>query len=57
MSSAFGISQAHRGTVDPIRAVSVISTGSVEIHPEHALGTRKPLYWWLLRACLTWRVS
>jgi N-acyl homoserine lactone hydrolase len=28
--------------------VSVISTGSVEIHPEHALGTRKPLYWWLL---------
>ena len=33
---------------DPVRAVSVISTGSVEIHPEHALGTHKPLYWWLL---------
>ena len=48
MPSAIGISQAHRGTVDPIRAVSVISTGSVEIHPEHALGTRKPRYWWLL---------
>jgi glyoxylase-like metal-dependent hydrolase (beta-lactamase superfamily II) len=25
-----------------------VSTGQVEIHPEHALGTRKPLYWWLL---------
>jgi glyoxylase-like metal-dependent hydrolase (beta-lactamase superfamily II) len=37
-----------RGTADPIRAVSVISTGSVRIHPEHAFGTRKPLYWWLL---------
>jgi N-acyl homoserine lactone hydrolase len=33
---------------DPVRAVSVVSTGQVEIHPEHALGTRKPLYWWLL---------
>jgi hypothetical protein len=32
----------------PIRAVSVVSTGTVEIHPEHAYGTRKPLYWWLL---------
>ncbi|TCC26505.1 MBL fold metallo-hydrolase [Kribbella speibonae] len=36
------------GTEDPVRAVSVISTGSVEIHPEHAHGTKKPLYWWLL---------
>ena len=33
---------------DPVRAVSVISTGSVEIHPEHVLGSAKPLYWWLL---------
>jgi glyoxylase-like metal-dependent hydrolase (beta-lactamase superfamily II) len=32
----------------PVRAVSVISTGAVEIHPEHAQGSRKPLYWWLL---------
>lgn len=39
---------ARSGSGDPVRAVSVISTGSVEIHPEHALGTRKPLYWWLL---------
>jgi glyoxylase-like metal-dependent hydrolase (beta-lactamase superfamily II) len=28
--------------------VSVVSTGTVEIHPEHAFGSRKPLYWWLL---------
>jgi glyoxylase-like metal-dependent hydrolase (beta-lactamase superfamily II) len=48
MSTATHTSHAHTGTADPIRAVSVISTGSVEIHPEHALGTRKPLYWWLL---------
>jgi N-acyl homoserine lactone hydrolase len=33
---------------DPIRAVSVVSTGRVEIHPEHVLASRKPLYWWLL---------
>jgi hypothetical protein len=26
----------------------VVSTGTVEIHPEHAVGTSKPLYWWLL---------
>jgi len=31
-----------------VRSVSVISTGSVRIHPEHAYGSRKPLYWWLL---------
>ena len=29
-------------------AVSAISTGSVRIHPEHAYGSRKALYWWLL---------
>jgi glyoxylase-like metal-dependent hydrolase (beta-lactamase superfamily II) len=28
--------------------VSVVSTGTVEIHPEHAFGSRKPQYWWLL---------
>ena len=31
-----------------VRAVSVISTGTVRIRPEHLYGTRKPLYWWLL---------
>jgi N-acyl homoserine lactone hydrolase len=33
---------------DPVRAVSVVSTGSVEIHPEQVNGSVKPLYWWLL---------
>jgi glyoxylase-like metal-dependent hydrolase (beta-lactamase superfamily II) len=32
---------------DPIRRVSVVSTGSVEIHPEHVGPTWKPLYLWL----------
>ena len=48
MSSAATTLPAHSATADPVSAVSVISTGSVEIHPEHALGTSKPLYWWLL---------
>jgi glyoxylase-like metal-dependent hydrolase (beta-lactamase superfamily II) len=30
-----------------IKRVSVVSTGSVSIHPEHVSATRKPLYWWL----------
>ena len=48
MSSSVTTAHVHGRTEDPIRAVSVISTGSVEIHPEHVFGTRKPLYWWLL---------
>jgi N-acyl homoserine lactone hydrolase len=48
MSVASAVSPAANAAADPVRAVSVISTGSVKIHPEHALGTRKPLYWWLL---------
>lgn len=45
----FAATSFHPGEAgDPVRAVSVVSTGQVEIHPEHALGTRKPLYWWLL---------
>ena len=48
MRSASAASTASSGQADPIRAISVVSTGTVEIHPEHALGTRKPLYWWLL---------
>jgi glyoxylase-like metal-dependent hydrolase (beta-lactamase superfamily II) len=31
-----------------VKAVSVVSTGTVQIRPEHPYGTRKPLYWWLL---------
>jgi N-acyl homoserine lactone hydrolase len=48
LSAAPAVSRAENGTPDPVRAVSVISTGTVEIHPEHAFGTGKPLYWWLL---------
>lgn len=48
MYSAAITSRTENGTTDPVLAVSVISTGTVEIHPEHAFGTRKPLYWWLL---------
>jgi len=48
MSISAATSRAEIGSADPVRAVSVVSTGSVEIHPEHAHGTRKPLYWWLL---------
>jgi N-acyl homoserine lactone hydrolase len=39
------ISRAEPGAV---KAVSVISTGTVQIRPEHPYGTRRPLYWWLL---------
>ena len=48
MSISAVTSPAEKGTADPVRAVSVVSTGTVEIHPEHAYGGRKPLYWWLL---------
>jgi N-acyl homoserine lactone hydrolase len=48
MNAATAVSRAEGGTADPVKAVSVVSTGTVEIHPEHAFGTRKPLYWWLL---------
>jgi N-acyl homoserine lactone hydrolase len=36
------------GSADPVKAVSVISTGSVRIPPEQVYRTRQPLYWWLL---------
>ncbi len=48
MSSLAATSLAQKGTADPVRAVSVVSTGTVEIHPQHARGARTPLYWWLL---------
>jgi N-acyl homoserine lactone hydrolase len=47
-AAATVVSRRESGTSDPVKAVSVVSTGTVEIHPEHAVGTRKPLYWWLL---------
>ena len=30
-----------------IKSVSVVSTGSVDIHPEHIYGTNKPAMWWI----------
>jgi hypothetical protein len=48
MNALTARSQAEPGSVAAVRAVSVISTGTVRIRPEHPYGTRKPLYWWLL---------
>jgi N-acyl homoserine lactone hydrolase len=42
------VSWTEPGSGDAVKAVSVISTGTVQIHPEQPYGTRKPLYWWLL---------
>ena len=33
---------------DPIRRVSVISTGTVQIHPQHMAGTWQPTWLWVL---------
>jgi N-acyl homoserine lactone hydrolase len=48
MSTSIAISRTEPGSAGAVKAVSVVSTGTVRIHPEHAHGTRKPLYWWLL---------
>jgi N-acyl homoserine lactone hydrolase len=33
---------------DPIRRVSVVSTGQVQIRPDHRASTWRPTFWWLL---------
>ena len=33
---------------DPIGAVSVLSTGTTQIHPQHAYGSQIPMYAWIL---------
>ncbi len=48
MSASVTVSRTEPGSADAVRAVSVVSTGTVQIHPEHPFGTRKPLYWWML---------
>jgi len=48
MSASVQVSRAKAGSADAVKAVSVVSTGTVEIHPEHPYGTKKPLYWWML---------
>jgi N-acyl homoserine lactone hydrolase len=39
-------STLERGT-ELVKAVSVISTGTTQIHPEHAFGSRLPMYLWI----------
>jgi hypothetical protein len=48
MSTSIAASRTEPGSGSPVKAVSVISTGTVQIRPEHPYGSRKPLYWWLL---------
>jgi N-acyl homoserine lactone hydrolase len=48
MNALTAISRAGPGPKGAVKAVSVISTGTVRIRPEHPYGSRKPLYWWLL---------
>jgi N-acyl homoserine lactone hydrolase len=48
MSTPIAISRTEPGSPSAVNAVSVVSTGTVRIHPEHPYGTCKPLYWWLL---------
>jgi N-acyl homoserine lactone hydrolase len=33
---------------DPVRRVSVVSTGQVQIRPDHEVSSRRPMAWWLL---------
>lgn len=35
------------GSTSPVKQVSVVSTGTVVIRPEHAARNHKPMYWWL----------
>ena len=48
MKTRTAVSRTEPGSASAVKAVSVISTGAVQIHPEQPYGTRKPLYWWLL---------
>ena len=48
MSATTAVSRVESEARTGIKAVSVVSTGTVEIHPEQPYGSRKPLYWWLL---------
>lgn len=31
-----------------VQRVARLSTGAVDIHPEHAYRRRAPMYWWIL---------
>jgi hypothetical protein len=42
--SISAVSRTEPGSGGPVKAVSVISTGTVQIRPEHPYGSRKPMY-------------
>lgn len=44
MNALAAMFRAEPGSVGAVKAVSVISAGTVRIHPEHLYRTRKPLY-------------
>jgi len=44
MNTPTAVSRTEPGSASAVKAVSVISTGAVQIHPEQPDGTRKPLY-------------
>jgi N-acyl homoserine lactone hydrolase len=48
MDAVTTMSRGDPGSADPVKAVSVITTFAVRIHPEQRYGSRAPLYWWLL---------
>jgi glyoxylase-like metal-dependent hydrolase (beta-lactamase superfamily II) len=48
MSASIATSRTGPGPAGAVKAVSVVSTGTVQIHPEQPYRTRQPLYWWLL---------
>jgi glyoxylase-like metal-dependent hydrolase (beta-lactamase superfamily II) len=48
MSTSIAVARTQPGSGGPVKAVSVISTGTVQIRPEHPYGSTTPMYWWLL---------
>lgn len=51
MAAAFPATHPTTGHTDgagPIKSVSVVSTGTVQIHPQQPFGSRIPLYIWLV---------
>jgi N-acyl homoserine lactone hydrolase len=48
MNDSIGVSRSEPGAPGPVSSVSVLSTGTVQIRPEHPYGSRKPMYLWLV---------
>jgi glyoxylase-like metal-dependent hydrolase (beta-lactamase superfamily II) len=48
MRTSIAVARTESGPGGPVKSVSVISTGTVQIRPEHSYGSGKPMYWWLL---------